>query len=73
MNVDFALMVILTVTDGLCCIWSKYPICCCYSCKEIPTTFVDSAQLNKLHVKTEIIQSPESSFLKIETEHGYRA
>jgi hypothetical protein len=51
------LMFVLTLADGLCCVWFIYPILCWCWCLELGTNSVDWVQLSKFHLKTDRIQS----------------
>jgi hypothetical protein len=57
------LMFVLSLTDGLCCVWFLCPILCWCWCPELGTLFVNWAQLCRLLPEEDRIQSPKSCVL----------
>jgi hypothetical protein len=58
------LMFAVTPADGFCCVWFIHLIVCWFLCPEIGTSYIDLAQLNRFHLKSET----ESSLRNLSSE-----
>jgi hypothetical protein len=52
-RVNFFLILVLTLADGLCCAWFIYPTLCWSWCPEIGTSSIDWTQLSSFHPRME--------------------
>jgi hypothetical protein len=65
--VEFYLMFVLTLADGLCCAWIIYPALCWYRCPEMGTSSIDWAQLSRFRLETDAEFSPRNAVFYIKT------